>query len=199
MNSRGKKQANLTDNNLLEVWRFVDYIRHEDIIGNLPNWHFLNVIGLHTHHGDSLDFFCASQNLSRTATTTASLDLSGNSPYKTWAFWRFCPENEPNSAKMGGLQVPHSIHSKFPLWSGGRVNFSHMMIGPKWDFLPLGSFFQRKHTVFQRGGPREDVRRVFDVTRERDEDEVGMSLWLDRQTNMSPENQWLVQMYFLLK
>ena len=37
MNSRGKKQANLTDNNLLEVWRFVDYIRHEDIIGNLPN------------------------------------------------------------------------------------------------------------------------------------------------------------------
>ena len=40
---------------------------------------------------------------------------------------------------------------------------------------------------------------MFDVTRERDEDEVGMSLWLDRQTNMSPENQWLVQMYFLLK
>lgn len=151
MISRGKKQANLTENNLLEVWRFVDYITHEDIIGNLPNWHFLNVINLHTHHGDSLDFFCASQNLSRTATTTASLDLSGNSPYKTWAFWRFCPENEPNSAKMGGLQVPHSIHSKFPLWSGGRVNLSHMMIGPKWDFLPLGSFFQRKHTVFQRG------------------------------------------------
>lgn len=37
MNSRGKKQANLTENNLLEVWRFVDYITHEDIIGNLPN------------------------------------------------------------------------------------------------------------------------------------------------------------------
>ena len=142
MNSRGKKQANLTENNLLEVWRFVDYITHEDIIGNLPNWHFLNVIDLHTHHGDSLDFFCASQNLSRTATTTASLDLSGNSPYKTWAFWRFCPENEPNSAKMGGLQVPHSIHSKFPLlkWRQGELfpydDRSQMRFSPPWFVFP---------------------------------------------------------------
>ena len=155
MISRGKKQANLTENNLLEVWRLYNAWRHY--------WKLTKLTLLECHwlaytswwfFGFLLCFpksVSHSQNLSRTATTTASLDLSGNSPYKTWAFWRFCPENEPNSAKMGGLQVPHSIHSKFPLWSGGRVNLSHMMIGPKWDFLPLGSFFQRKHTVFQRG------------------------------------------------
>ena len=98
--------------------------------------------------------------------------------------WPLCP---PNGRASGS---PFPSRRKFPgmKWSFPGELGTHMMVGPKWDLrTPKGSFFQRKHTVFSTGGPREDRRRVHDVTRERDEDEVGMSLWVDRQTNMSHE------------